>query len=66
MERLGIDEDRAFAYLTRISATTETKLRDVAASVVDELQSRHGEPARRAEASGDLAPQVAHDPLQQP
>jgi GAF domain-containing protein len=40
MERLDIDEDRAFAYLTRMSATTETKLRDVAASVVEEQQSR--------------------------
>jgi GAF domain-containing protein len=49
MERLGIDEDRAFAYLTRISATTETKLRDVAASIVDELQDRRadkGQPPR--------------------
>jgi GAF domain-containing protein len=40
MERFGIDEDRAFAYLTRVSATTETKLRDVAASVVAETQAR--------------------------
>ncbi len=51
MERLGIDEDRAFTYLTRISATSETKLRDVAAQVVDELQSRtapaNGSPAQR-------------------
>jgi GAF domain-containing protein len=43
MERLDIDEDRAFAYLTRMSATHETKLRDVAASVVDEVQLRHAE-----------------------
>ena len=41
MERLGIDEDRAFAYLTRISAATERKLRDVAASVVEEMPARH-------------------------
>jgi GAF domain-containing protein len=41
MERLGIDEDRAFAYLTRISASTETKLRDVATSVVEGVQPRH-------------------------
>jgi GAF domain-containing protein len=40
MERLGIDEDRAFAYLTRISATTETKLRDVASSVVEGAQAQ--------------------------
>jgi GAF domain-containing protein len=43
MERLDIDEDRAFAYLTRISATTETKLRDVAASIVEELADRHAD-----------------------
>jgi GAF domain-containing protein len=49
MERLDVDEDRAFAYLTRISATTETKLRDVAASVVDELE------ARRVEDSGEAS-----------
>jgi GAF domain-containing protein len=41
MERLDIDEDRAFAYLTRVSSATETKLRDVAASVVDEVHARH-------------------------
>jgi GAF domain-containing protein len=40
MERLGIDEDTAFAYLTRVSASTETKLRDVAASVVAEVNHR--------------------------
>jgi GAF domain-containing protein len=41
MERLGIDEDRAFAYLTRVSASTSTKLRDVATKVVEEHNSRH-------------------------
>jgi GAF domain-containing protein len=41
MERLDVDEDRAFAYLTRISATTETKLREVAAQVVDQVQTRN-------------------------
>jgi GAF domain-containing protein len=40
MERLGIDEETAFAYLTRMSASTETKLRDVAASVVEERRDR--------------------------
>lgn len=40
MERLDIDEDRAFAYLTRMSASSETKLRDVAATVVAELDAR--------------------------
>jgi GAF domain-containing protein len=85
MERLEIDEDRAFAYLTRMSASTETKLRDVAAQVVDEVETRHtrgvprplldqppGGTARAGTtpiegvALGDLAPQVAQDPLEQP
>ena len=61
MERLGIDEDRAFAYLTRISATTETKLRDVAASVVGEVQARHANGG-----SADPSAQVAEDPSKQP
>src|SRR3954454_11561640 len=57
MERLGIDEDRAFAYLTRISASTETKLRDVAASVVDDLRVRHPIPSQDVEADGALRQQ---------
>jgi GAF domain-containing protein len=40
MEKLDIDEDTAFAYLTRMSASNETQLRDVAASVVDEARAR--------------------------
>jgi GAF domain-containing protein len=40
MQRLELDEDTAFAYLTRVSATTETKLRDVAASIVTEHHAR--------------------------
>ncbi|WP_170219210.1 ANTAR domain-containing protein [Nocardioides litoris] len=43
MQRLQIDQDTAFAYLTRLSATSETKLRDVAAGIVQQ----HGETARR-------------------
>jgi GAF domain-containing protein len=34
MERHGIDEDRAFAYLARVSSHTNIKLREVAAEVV--------------------------------
>jgi GAF domain-containing protein len=60
MERLGIDEDRAFAYLTRISATTETKLRDVAAQVVEEVQVRGG---RDLGAGGRAEPDTASDRL---
>jgi GAF domain-containing protein len=40
MQRLDLDEDAAFAYLTRISATSETKLRDVAADVVQQHRDR--------------------------
>ncbi len=40
MERLSITEDQAFAYLTRQSAATQTKLRVVAAGVVEEAQNR--------------------------
>ena len=40
MQRLDLDQDTAFAYLTRISATTETKLRDVAAAMVEQHQER--------------------------
>lgn len=42
MERLGIDRDAAFAYLTRVSATTETKLRDVAATLVEQHEQGDG------------------------
>lgn len=45
MHRFDLDEDLAFAYLTRLAATTETKLRDVAASVVAE-HTGGGGPAR--------------------
>ena len=36
MERYGMDRTRAFAYLTRIASTSETKLRDVAEHLVAE------------------------------
>lgn len=48
MQRLDLDEKTAFSYLTRISATTETKLRDVAAMMVQQhhesLSARPGGP----------------------
>ncbi len=40
MQRLDLDEDTAFAYLTRVSSTSETKLRDVASSIVDQHHAR--------------------------
>jgi len=36
MERYDMDQDRAFAYLTRIASSSEAKLRDVAAHLVEE------------------------------
>jgi transcriptional regulator with GAF, ATPase, and Fis domain len=40
MERYGMDQDRAFAYLTRIASSSETKLREVAAHLVEEATRR--------------------------
>jgi AmiR/NasT family two-component response regulator len=40
MERYQIDEERAFAFLVRISQDTNVKLRDVAAEFVTGLNSR--------------------------
>lgn len=40
MERHSLGEDAAFAYLTRISATTETKLREVATGIIADHQGR--------------------------
>jgi GAF domain-containing protein len=36
MERYDLDEDRAFAYLTRVSSRSNVKLRDVAKEIVDQ------------------------------
>ena len=35
MERDGIDEDAAFAFLVRASSTSNTKLRSIAQEMVD-------------------------------
>jgi GAF domain-containing protein len=51
MQRIDVDEDAAFAYLTRISATSETKLRDVAAEVVAQHRARMRGPADEAQLS---------------
>ncbi len=42
MERYGLDTSRAFGYLVRVSATSETKLRHVAAAVVGDAGGREG------------------------
>lgn len=36
MERFGVSQERAFQYLTRLSQTTNTKLREVAERLVEE------------------------------
>lgn len=43
MQRFALDEETAFAYLTRVSSTSETKLRDVAASLVEQHHARVGD-----------------------
>jgi transcriptional regulator with GAF, ATPase, and Fis domain len=40
MERYGMDQDRAFRYLTRVASSSETKLREVAAHLVEEAAQR--------------------------
>jgi transcriptional regulator with GAF, ATPase, and Fis domain len=40
IERYGLDQDGAFRYLTRVSSSSETKLREVAAQVVAEATQR--------------------------
>jgi transcriptional regulator with GAF, ATPase, and Fis domain len=40
MERYGMDQDRAFRYLTRVASSSETKLRQVAAHLVEEATQR--------------------------
>ncbi len=41
MQRLDLDRSGAFAYLTRVSQTTNVKLRVVAGQIVEELQQSH-------------------------
>jgi GAF domain-containing protein len=40
MERYRLDPDRAFIYLTRVASDSETKLRNVAAQLVEETTER--------------------------
>ena len=41
MERYGLDENRAFAFLLRASSTSNIKLRDIAAQLVEDTHLRH-------------------------
>jgi GAF domain-containing protein len=43
MERYGLDEDRAFEFLLRVSQTGNVKLRNVAAQIVDEVNASGGD-----------------------
>jgi GAF domain-containing protein len=40
MERYGMDEDRAFAFLVRASSTSNTKVRDIAQEVVNQVNEK--------------------------
>jgi len=42
MERYGLDEDRAFAYLVRASSHANVKLRDIAQDLVDRANAHRG------------------------
>jgi GAF domain-containing protein len=41
MERYGLDENRAFAFLLRASSTSNIKLRDIATQLVEDTHQRH-------------------------
>jgi hypothetical protein len=43
MERYGLTEERAFAFLARVSQTRNVKLREVAAEIVGQMEDRAGE-----------------------
>jgi GAF domain-containing protein len=40
MERYGLTQDRAFAYLARASSTSNVKIRDIAQELVESLEAR--------------------------
>jgi len=40
MERYGLDQDRAFAFLVRASSHGNVKIRDLARQMVDESNAR--------------------------
>lgn len=62
MERLGIDEERAFAYLVRESSSTNTKLRDVALRIVDSANAPDAAPVNGAAARPVPRPAPPADP----
>lgn len=44
MQRYGLHEQRAFAYLVRVSRTSNTKLHDIAAHLVAEANAKDPAP----------------------
>jgi AmiR/NasT family two-component response regulator len=44
MERYGVEEDRAFAFLVRVSQDSNVKLREVAADIIAERNSKARQP----------------------
>jgi len=58
MERYQVDEPRAFDFLVRISSTSNTKLREVARRIVDDLNAKVSTGAPRQVVE---APPPAHD-----
>lgn len=54
MERYHVDQSKAFNFLTRVSQTSNRKLRDVAQQLVDECDTEGGDIA--VEGTLDLAP----------
>jgi AmiR/NasT family two-component response regulator len=44
MGRYNLNEDRAFAYLVRVSSTSNTKLHDIAAQLVAEANAKDAGP----------------------
>jgi GAF domain-containing protein len=41
MERYGLDENHAFSFLLRASSTSNIKVRDIAAQLVEDTHHRH-------------------------
>jgi GAF domain-containing protein len=58
MERYGIDEDAAFAFLSRASSVNNTKLRGVAAEIVADANTRFGSSADQAPCSQPEMPRT--------
>ncbi len=56
MERYGLDEDRAFQYLVRVSQTSNVRLRDVARELVAQVNAFPGTRTLDCDAPADAYP----------